>query len=383
MNKSKIDWTDYTWNPVTGCQFNCPYCFARRQSLRFSGDIRLNLTDERCHGDKEKGLYVLDKPFITREDRSISYPFGFAPTFHEYRLDWPGNVKNSANIFVCSMADLFGEWVPDDWIEKVFRACEKYDQHNYLFLTKNPSRLDKAIDNFVCEDRGSQDSYNFFSKFWFGTTVTSQKDSERISQLSILEEGHRFLSIEPLHGPVFLDLKKERCPKCGSTQIYQENLPSTDLPHWYCDCCDEWESEDGSDLRPNIDWVIIGAETGRRKGKISPKKEWVHDIVRQCRDDAGIPVFMKDSLRELMGKEFVQEFPPELLHKPISQKLKKKLWEPCGICGTDRPKKEMIALLYRVKRGEGVIRLGYACPECFSKLQAAITSGSPCEIKDV
>ncbi|HVJ49386.1 DUF5131 family protein [Desulfitobacterium sp.] len=285
MNRSRIDWTDYTWNPVTGCQFDCPYCFARRQSLRFSGDIRLNLTDERCLGDKEKGLYVLDKPFIIREDRSISYPFGFAPTFHEYRLDWPGNVKNSANIFVCSMADLFGEWVPDDWIEKVFRACEKYDQHNYLFLTKNPSRLDKAIDNFVCEDRESQDSYKFFSKFWFGTTVTSQKDIERISELSIFEEGHRFLSIEPLHEPVFLDLKK--------------------------------------DLRPNIDWVIIGAETGRRKGKISPKKEWVQNVVRQCREDVGIPVFMKDSLRKLMGEEFVQEFPPELLHKPISQKLKR------------------------------------------------------------
>ncbi|MFR1061782.1 MAG: DUF5131 family protein [Enterocloster sp.] len=62
------------------------------------------------------------------------------PTFHKYRLNEYQN-KKSRNIFVCSMADLFGEWVPDEWIEEVFEACDNAPQHNYLFLTKNPKTI--------------------------------------------------------------------------------------------------------------------------------------------------------------------------------------------------------------------------------------------------
>ncbi len=129
-------------------------------------------------------------------------------------------------------------------------------------------------------------------------------------------------------------------------------------------------------------WAIIGAETGRRKGKVIPQKAWIREIVNQCRL-AGVPVFMKESLRELMGEEFVQEFPASLLRKEVSPKLKEKLWESCKFCGADRPKKEMIALLYRIKRGEGAQQLAYACPECFKKLQACMASDRLCEIREV
>ena len=326
MNKSKIDWTDYTWNPITGCLHNCPYCFARRQSLRFSGDIRLNLTDPRCRKDEASGLYVLDKPFITRENRSISYPCGFAPTLHEYRLDWPGQVKNGAKIFVCSMADLFGDWVPDEWIKKVFETCERYQQHNYMFLTKNPARYQRLALTGILPARDNM---------WFGTSVTNPG----MSTFGAMQYN-TFLSIEPLLAP---------------------------LPNM---------------LGFPLGWVIIGAETGRRKGKVIPQKVWINEIVNHCRS-YGVPVFMKESLREMMGDEFVQEFPAGLIRKEISPKLKEKLWEPCKFCGAEKEKKEMIALLYRTKRGEGAQRLGYACPDCFDTLKACMASDRLCEIKEV
>lgn len=77
--------------------------------------------------------------------RSTPYPKGFAPTYHAYTMDYPEKRKTPARIFVSSMGDLFGEWVPDIWIEDVFAACKRAPQHTYLFLTKNPQRyLDMA-----------------------------------------------------------------------------------------------------------------------------------------------------------------------------------------------------------------------------------------------
>lgn len=328
MKKSKIDWTDYSWNPITGCYHTCPYCYARKQSARFSGDIRLNMADPRCDKYQGKeGLYVLHEPFVTRNDRSISYPFGFAPTLHEYRLDWPGNVKNGANIFVGSMTDLFGEWVPDEWIQMVFDACEKFPQHNYLFLTKNPKRY---IELYNSKRLPYKENY------WFGTSCTTPADEF----IWFRDTPYKsFVSIEPILEPF-------------------------------------------GDSAPNIfpDWVIIGAETGNRKEKVTPQKEWIEAIVAQCRIQS-MPVFMKESLRELMGAEFVQEFPDELLHKPLSPKKKKMLCECCGFCKKENLKSKMLALLIREKRGSSAYKLGYACPECFEKLKQAMQDQEPCEVR--
>lgn len=135
MEKTKIDWADSTWNPVTGCLHGCEYCYARNQTHRFGAGW-----------ETASGNYpVLDEPMYGQrigkdgkiETRKEVYPYNFTPTFHRYRLkDYIG--KKGRNIFVCSMADLFGEWVSDEWIKEVFAACEKAPQHNYLFLTKNP-----------------------------------------------------------------------------------------------------------------------------------------------------------------------------------------------------------------------------------------------------
>ncbi|MDU5080261.1 DUF5131 family protein [uncultured Tissierella sp.] len=321
MNKSKIDWTDYTFNAITGCRHDCPYCYARTMSRRFSGDIRLNKASDQYQYDKERDLYILDKPFISREGRALNYPFGFEPTLHQYRLDMPQKLKMASNVFVGSMADVFGDWVPDAWIEMIFKACDEAPQHNYLFLTKNPKRY-KEIQYKI--PLPASDNY------WYGTTVNNSADFIppcRAEQLAELKGHKKFLSIEPILGEIHgIALRNLRC----------------------------------------FQWIIVGAETGNRKDKVIPNKEWILAIKKQCRD-AGIPLFMKESLKELVGQDFIQEFPEGL--KPSNEipkniALHNKLISNCGICKEENLKSNMIALLVRGKRGTSAKQLTHICKCC-------------------
>jgi protein gp37 len=226
-------------------------------------------------------MLELEKPYRDNSGKINNYPMGFAPTLHRYRLGEPEKMTKPRTIFVGSMCDLFGDWVPVDWDEKVFEASEAAPQHRYLFLTKNPKGIDAAIDNIACEDRGSEDCYSYFEHFWFGTTVTCQKDLSRKIELEKLEEGHRFLSIEPLLERIDIDFERERCPVCGSREIYEERL-LIPVPQVYCECCGEWEADSVAEAKPSIDWVIIGAESGGRKNKVVPQREWIENIVTQC-----------------------------------------------------------------------------------------------------
>jgi protein gp37 len=193
---------------------------------------------------------------VERGNKTIKapYPFGFVPTFHRYRLREPEATKTPKTVFVGSMTDLFGDWVPDEWIQEVFAACAAAPQHRYLFLTKNPERYVMMGELGLLPEH---------KNFWYGTTVTDDE-----APLFWSELHNTFLSIEPILAPFI-----------GS-------------------------------VRNKADWVIIGAETGNRKGKVIPRREWIDNIVANCRE-AGIPVFMKESLRGLMGSEFVQEYPWE------------------------------------------------------------------------
>ncbi|EOS47190.1 hypothetical protein C810_01506 [Lachnospiraceae bacterium A2] len=144
MNKTKIDWCDSTWNPVTGCLHGCEYCYARNIAHRFGGFTELEDTDLDYEKICESNIAEIEKPLKYLNDKGkigkSAYPFFFKPTLYRYKLNEPQKWKKGRNIFVCSMADLFGSWVPDSWIEEVFKACEKAPQHNYLFLTKNTDR---------------------------------------------------------------------------------------------------------------------------------------------------------------------------------------------------------------------------------------------------
>ncbi len=229
MNRTKIEWTDFTWNPVTGCLHGCPYCYGRKIANRF---------------------------------RSL-FPNGYKPTFYPERLKEPYNgvprnfrsrnpylPKGSAMIFVCSMGDLFGSWVPAKWIEAVIRVAEDNPHHVFQFLTKNPARYRE---------------FEFPKNCWLGTTVTSYEDQDRILELPRYEENGRtlnFVSFEPLLGEVHLE---------GWIWGY-------------------------------IDWVIIGAQTNPYR---PPKPEWVEHIIVEARRN-GKPIFLKDNLR---WPERIQEFP--------------------------------------------------------------------------
>ncbi len=246
MEKTKIDWCDSTWNPVTGCLHGCKYCYARGIANRFSSGA------EKWSDDN---LFVLDEKIYAEEsEKAEPYPYGFMPTLHRYRLDEYAN-KNGRNIFVCSMADLFGKWVPDSWIEEIFKACDKAPQHNYIFLTKNPNRYIELEGKNILRRR---------KNMWYGFSNTKNNEYGTFRFPSHI---NFFVSVEPI------------------------------LEHMSV---------------PLEDWVIVGAETGRRKDKVIPKREWIENIVSDCKK-YDIPLFMKSSLSDIWGEPLIQEFPRGLV----------------------------------------------------------------------
>lgn len=222
FTNDNIEWAKWTWNPVTGCKFGCPYCYARDIANRFNTS-------------------------------------GFEPTFHENRLNAPINtvVPKEAttgigfrNVFVCSMADLFGDWVPNEWIQKVMKTVRENPQWNYLFLTKNPTRLINI---------------DFPENAWIGTTVDVQKRVEpAITAFRQVKATVKFLSCEPL----------------------QERLEFNDMSMF--------------------DWIIIG---GRSKSSgmpaFQPDWSWVTDLEKQARKD-NLKVYFKPNL-EVRPKEYPQK----------------------------------------------------------------------------
>ena len=187
-------------------------------------------------------------------------PVGFEPTLHRYRLLMPEQKKKSANILTCSLADLMAPWIPESWIIEIFEACEAAPWHNYLFLTKYPRRYE------VMSSAGQLPT----GGFWYGTTITRQSDLDQIEFLP-RKRHNQFINLEPV-----------------------------------------LEAIDISEM-DFMDWIIVGAETGNRRGKVKPEREWIEAIVQTARAD-GIPVFMKRSVElvEVWGEDLIQELPAEL-----------------------------------------------------------------------
>ena len=256
MNKSKMEFCDFTFNPVTGCRAGCEYCYAAKQVKRFSGDVRINKGSTQLQKD-ENGLYILEEPFKNQTGKVIPDPVGFEPIMHRYRLVMPTQKKKPANIFVVSMGDLFGAWVPDSWIEEVFKACDAAPWHTYMFLTKNPRRYEELAQKGILRTGDN---------FWYGSTATTPE-----TEFFWHDQLNTFVSIEPILVP-FPDVMH---PDCGIQKVK---------------------------------WVIVGAETGNQKGKIAPEKEWIQDIVKACWATR-TPVFMKDSLKDIWGEDLIREWP--------------------------------------------------------------------------
>ncbi|MBI2809765.1 MAG: phage Gp37/Gp68 family protein [Candidatus Melainabacteria bacterium] len=197
---SDIEWTDATWNPITGCTKispGCANCYAETFAERFRG--------------------VPNHP----------YEQGFDLKLWPDRLALPATWKKPKRIFVNSMSDLFHKDVPTDYILKVFEAMNKADWHQYQILTKRHERL-LELDQQIA----------WAPHIWMGVSVENQDYTHRIDYLRKTRAHLKFLSIEPLLGPI-------------------ENL-----------------NLDG------IDWVIVGGESGRRPRQL--KEEWVKSIRDQC-----------------------------------------------------------------------------------------------------
>jgi protein gp37 len=221
QTNDSVDWASWTWNPVTGCEHGCKFCYARE--IAYS------------------------------ERMADYYPNKFEPTYHGYRLAAPRNTSKpessdprDGRVFVCSMADLFGKWVPDAWIESVFDACLKSPHWEYLFLTKWPARYSRMP---------------LIQNAWYGASVIQQSDVKRVEadmQKIASDKVIRWVSLEPMLEPIRFD----------------------DIG--WCDL------------------IVIGSQTSTnqpdgRVEEFAPEFDWVFDVVAQCKQ-AGVPYYLKENL---------------------------------------------------------------------------------------
>lgn len=219
-----INWAMWSFNPITGClgpdKIPCPYCYAR--------DIAFN--------DRYAAIYLTK----------------FKPTFYPSRLTAPMNTKipeksknkEGANrVFICSMADLFGSWVPDEWIQEVINTCTANPQWDFLFLTKNPERYT---------------SFEFPLNCWLGSTCDTQKRTSitsnvfiEMSNQGINIKNIKFVSCEPLLEKISFDPEALKL----------------------------------------INLVIIGALKGSENTNRQPKWKWIESLIVQCVQAGSLYIF--------------------------------------------------------------------------------------------
>ena len=224
-DKSLIEWTEATWNPITGCSVVSPGC-TNCYAMKLAGGRLKN------HPSR-KGLTTPSKagPVWNGEVR-----------FNSEWLDQPLRWKRPRNIFVCAHSDLFHEDVPDLWIEKIVGVMIRAPQHRFQVLTKRPERMRDFMGRVTGFGGGP------LPNVWLGTSIEDAPRLERMEPLRETPAAVRFLSLEPLLGPLgILDL----------------------------------------DL---IDWVIVGGESGPGARPMHP--DWVRDIRDQC-EHVGVPFFFK------------------------------------------------------------------------------------------
>jgi len=224
-----IGWCDLTINPITGCLYACEYCYARRFAARLAG----------------RTGYPSEDPF--------------QPTFHPEKIDQILKLNGEGKkIFLSSMGDWFSEGVEPEWVERVLQAVALKPDHHFLVLTKRPNRILEGL--------------RFSQNLWLGVSVTEQSDIWRVAALrkAVPECCHKFVSFEPILGPIHVDLT-------------------------------------------GIEWAILGAQTG--PGARLPEREWVDGLVELISQTPYLPIFMKANLSELYHSEpwkMVKRFPEDL-----------------------------------------------------------------------
>ena len=242
--KTEITWTDSTWNPVTGCtpvSAGCDNCYAARYAKRRMGDFGTR--------------YML----LTGEELGARKFSEIRP--HPNRLDIPLRWRKPRRIFVCSMGDLFHESVPTDFQELVFRTMISASQHVFQVLTKRAFAMQAAIP--VIMHRICGPHWVMPKNIWLGVTAENQATAdERIPLLLKTPAAVRFVSVEPMLGPIMID-------------TFLGDLP---------------EDNEGAPYPGKLDWVICGGESGPNARPCYIK--WIESIVSQCKS-SGTPCHVK------------------------------------------------------------------------------------------
>jgi protein gp37 len=270
---SKIEWTDETWNPITGCtpiSAGCKNCYGARMAKRLAGRYG----------------YPADDPFRPG-------------TFHPNQMGKPAEWKKPRRIFVCSMGDLFHEESIKDihLFDDLIRTMASARRHTYILLTKRPENAALFLQKkYVAEDIRCA-----IPNLWLGVTVENADNLWRVEKLLKLRPyaDKLFVSVEPMLGPV--DLRKIT----KRTALYwREHNALTGARHSaHRDPGKPWVNPEIS-IGESLDWVICGAETGA--GKRPMELDWARDLRDQCQA-AGVPFFFKkdsDGNRELDGREW-------------------------------------------------------------------------------
>lgn len=253
-NKTKIEWTDYTWNPVSGCtkiSIGCKNCYAERMANRL------------------------------KKMKVRGYDKGFEVTMHPYRLNEPLGRKIPSMYFVVSMGDLFHESVPFKYIDRVFSVMARCPHHTFQVLTKRPERMLKWWKQTM-----ALNEHRYLPNVWLGITTENQEMyNERITPFheigpfrkfannSMQCEWTKFISAEPLLSPISLT---EECKY--------------------------------------IDQIIVGGESGPHRRPV--KLEWIWDLNRQCLI-RGIPFFMKqiDKVIPIPKALMIRQYPKKKIDR--------------------------------------------------------------------
>lgn len=238
---------DTYWNPVWGCRNSCPYCFARRGAVK--GNKALYDEFNYMKLAEEEYNHMKSKGVTIDKTKLANRLKKFIPTFIGSNFDI--ELPETPQIIWCDSYSEIGYW-KKEWIVNVINKISRYPQHIFQFLTKFPKVYFKDT---------------FPKNCWLGISITGTEDYDKLEYRKFrISNIHnlKFIDFEPLFNEISIDLQ-------------------------------------------GIDWVIIGAETGDRKEKIIPKKEWVENIVNHCRRHK-IPVYLMDSLKDIYPEE-IKEFP--------------------------------------------------------------------------
>jgi protein gp37 len=248
VQRTRIEFGHRMWSVTEGCLHGCSFCWSYDGARRFrKGDFTPKLRPDR-----------LQQPYRLRS-------------------------KESLRILVSLQSDLFGSWVPSDYIRQVIEVAGNCPRHHFLFLTKNPARYAE---------------FAWPANAWIGTSVeTQEKANERIPLLLKADAKVKWVNVEPMLGPVDLS-QWLYCYVCGNSgEMYNPVFDD------YEDCpvC-------AGDL-PALNWVVCGQMTGRAAkvlgDKAIVKPEWVQTLIEQTRA-AGVPIFLKDNLH---WPERIQQYP--------------------------------------------------------------------------